>query len=111
MRWARRAIPTPLQFLNFLIEDALGSVALIGSGIPVTVPQPARYGVHKLIIAQATGRPPQKRLKDLLQARELMQALRLSNPWALDDALETARAHGVKWRAAIDRSIKEIERA
>lgn len=102
---------TPLQFLNFLIADALETVALIGSGIPVTVPQPARYAVHKLIIAQATDRPPQKRIKDLAQARELMEALRLSNPWALDDAFSTARATGAKWRVAINRSMKEIERA
>jgi hypothetical protein len=42
----------PLRYLEFLIADPISAVALYGAGVPVTVPQPARYAVHKLIVAQ-----------------------------------------------------------
>ncbi len=39
---------TPLHFLEFLIRDSMRAVALYNSGVPVTIPTPARYAVHKL---------------------------------------------------------------
>jgi hypothetical protein len=48
----------PLQHLAWLIEAPLLAAALWGPGVLVRIPQPARYAVHKLILAQAYGRKP-----------------------------------------------------
>ncbi|MBV8567510.1 MAG: hypothetical protein JO273_18835 [Methylobacteriaceae bacterium] len=103
-----RASATPMQFLNYLIRDAMPAVALVGSGVPVTVPLPARYAVHKLIVAQRRQPGSLKRPKDLGQAMELIEALAMSEPNALEDALAEARARGPEWRRLVAASLKEI---
>jgi hypothetical protein len=47
----------------------------------VTVPQPARYAAHKLIIAQKRTGDPAKRRKDLVQAATLIGALSKADPF------------------------------
>lgn len=105
-----KAGATPLQHLDWLIEAPVKTVALHGAGIPVQVPQPARYAVHKLILAQKRG--PSERLKrgkDLLQAKALYEALGIADPHALQDAMEDAAAKGVKgWKQPMVRSMKEL---
>jgi hypothetical protein len=76
----RLAFASPLQYLAYLIADAVPTIALIEGGTPVTVPQPARYGVHKLIVAQVRRVDAAKRNKDLKQAKELIEAIELSSP-------------------------------
>jgi hypothetical protein len=101
----------PLQHLAWLISDPVPAVALWGAGIPVRVPQPARFAVHKLILAQR--RDPASRLKrqkDLAQARALVDVLQRQDRFALEDALADACAQGVKgWRTPIERSLAELQ--
>jgi hypothetical protein len=100
---------TPLQHLSWLIADPSPAAVLYGPGFLVQVPQPARYAVHKLLIAQK--RPPgaAKRSKDLSQAKSLIEALTQSEPYAVKDALDDARGQGIKgWKRPIDRSIAEL---
>lgn len=106
-----RAGATPLQHLDWLIEAPVRAVALHGPGIPVTVPQPARYAVHKLIVAQKRpATDAAKRGKDLVQAKALMNALAVSAPFDLEDALDEARARGrTGWAKPIDRSLRQID--
>src|SRR3546814_17374855 len=40
-----------LRFFVFLIHEPVRTVMLHRSGVPVTVPSPERYAVHKLIVA------------------------------------------------------------
>ena len=105
-----KAGAAPLQYLAWLIADAVPVVALWGSGVVARVPQPARYAIHKLIVAQV--RLPgsrEKRGKDLAQAAALIAALKQSDPYALEDALADARAQGRRrWAELIDRSLKEL---
>lgn len=100
----------PLAYLGWLIDNPIGTVALWGSGVPVTVPQPARFAVHKLILAQKRLQATRyKRTKDLAQARALIEALQYNDPYALEDAVEDARARGKRgWAEPIARSLKEI---
>jgi hypothetical protein len=101
---------TPLQHLAWLIEAPVQTVALWGAGVLVNVPQPARFAVHKLILAQR--RDPSNRLKrskDLAQASALIEALAEHDRFALEDALEDARARGERgWRVPIARSLTEL---
>lgn len=107
---ALEAGATPLQHLAWLIADPAPTVALWGAGVPVNVPQPARYAVHKLILAQKRDPGSRlKRAKDLAQANALIQVLRRHDPFALEDALAEARAKGRRgWGAPIERSLQEL---
>jgi hypothetical protein len=100
---------TPLQHLAWLINDPSPTIALYGSGVFVRVPQPARYAVHKLILAQKRRSDTIKRRKDLAQARSLIEALSGSEPHAFEDAMDDARSQGAKgWSEPIDRSLQEL---
>lgn len=101
---------TPLQYLGWLLNDPVPAAVVSGPAVYVRVPQPARFAVHKLILAQK--RAPAERLKrqkDLLQARALIDVLRSSDPQSLDSALRSARRMGRKgWSLPIERSLSEI---
>ncbi|MBX9574611.1 MAG: hypothetical protein K2X07_03135 [Caulobacteraceae bacterium] len=107
-----RAGAAPLQHLAWLIEAPVQVAALWGAGILVDVPQPARFAVHKLILAQKRDAGSRvKRAKDLAQATAMLDALRQNDPFALSDALTDASARGAKgWAEPIERSLREIDR-
>lgn len=107
---ALEAGAAPLQYLDWLIEDPVPTVALWGAGIAVNVPQPARFAIHKLILAQRRDQANRhKRMKDLDQARALIEVLLDHDRYALEDALSDARSRGRKgWAEPIDRSINEL---
>jgi hypothetical protein len=98
-----------VQYLDWLIDTPSPVVALYGAGVLVQVPRPARYAVHKLILAQENARSVAKRQKDLLQARSLFEILQETDPYAIEDALEDARSQGRRgWRRPIERSLHEL---
>lgn len=108
---ALEAGAAPLQHVDWLIEHPIKTIALWGTGVPVTIPQTSRLAVHKLILAQSRKAGDRlKRQKDLAQAAALIEALQSTDPFALDDAFESARAQGPNWGAKIDRSLAELER-
>jgi hypothetical protein len=99
----------PMQHLSWLLKDAISIAILHGAGIEVTVPQPARYAVHKLIVAQKRGTDRAKRQKDLLQAGALIEAFRTHDAYALSDALIDAKVQGESgWARPIERSLAEL---
>lgn len=101
---------SPLPYLHWLIAQPVRAVALFGSGVDILVPDPARFAVHKLIVAQRRRSGERiKRLKDLAQATALIGALRDTDPQALNAALRSARAQGQSgWADPIARSLQEI---
>ncbi|WP_448956100.1 GSU2403 family nucleotidyltransferase fold protein [Labrys neptuniae] len=99
---------TPLHFLEFLIQDAIAAVALYNDGIKVTIPNPARYAIHKLIVAQERSIASVKRDKDLAQADVLIKVLHANEPHLLHDILDEAWAKGPRWRGAIERSLERL---
>lgn len=109
---ALEAGAAPLQHVDWLIEAPVTAVALWGAGIQVPVPQPARFAIHKLILAQKRNAGARaKRQKDLAQADALIEALLVNDPFALEDAFDEARAKGKKgWAEPIDRSLAELKR-
>jgi hypothetical protein len=104
-----RAEATPLQHLKWLIEKPVPICVLHGAGIPAFVPQPARFAMHKLLIAQKRTVNREKRQKDLAQAKALIDILKRRDPYALIDAREAAFAEGLEgWEIPIKRSEKEL---
>ncbi len=106
---ALQAGATPLQYLQWLITDPMPAAVLYRSGIAVNIPQPARFAVHKLIIAQKRGGDTAKRRKDLAQAEALIAALKAADPFALSDAYEDAASQGITgWKRPLERSLAEL---
>jgi hypothetical protein len=106
---ALRAGAIPFHYLEFLVESSIKAVALYGSGVRVTVPRPARYAVHKLIVAQnRKNGAAAKTRKDLQQAAALFDVLDQVAPDELGDALEDARGRGRKWERAINASLRAL---
>ena len=99
----------PLRYVEFLIQDPIDVVALYGAGIPVRVPAPGRFAVHKLIVASRRSKLA-KRDKDLSQARELIDVLSERDRFSLAEAFDDARSRGKRWRSAVDTGLARIER-
>lgn len=102
----------PLRFLDFLIYNPVRTVLLHKSGISVTVPDPARFAVHKIIVAgrrQTDTMGTAKRDKDLRQALILFEALiETGQRDSLAAAMEEAIARGDGWRSAIKLGARHI---
>lgn len=95
-----------LSYLDFSLENTIEAVVLYREGIPVRIPAPERFAVHKLIVASARrGTYRAKSEKDLAQAEWLIEALAESRPFELAEALDLARGRGPKWRHAIEGSL------
>lgn len=70
-----------LRHLDYLIEETAQAVILGGSGILVNVPDPARFALHKLLIAGRRSVSEQaKSAKDLRQAEALLAVLAEDRP-------------------------------
>jgi hypothetical protein len=68
----------PLRFLDFLIRQPARAVLLHGPGVPILVPSPERYAVHKLIVGSRRKEDRDtatKAAKDRLQAKSIMEAI------------------------------------
>lgn len=99
---ALKAYAHPMRFLDFLIHEPVQAAILYRSGVLVNVPQPARYAVHKLIVA--TRRDPgsiSKRRKDIEQAAALIEVLGEDDPYSLADAYREALNRGPHWKKAL----------
>jgi hypothetical protein len=95
----------PLRFLDFLIRDPVRAVVLHRAGIPVTVPAPPRFAVHKMIVTSRRRRDPAgavKAVKDAAQAGALIEALAITRrAYELGEAWAEAWDRGPSWRAAL----------
>jgi hypothetical protein len=102
----------PLRFLDFLIYQPIRAVLLHGAGVPVLVPSPERYSVHKLIVAtrRRTDDGTAKSRKDRLQAVTLIEALiEARHHDALAEVFTEAWERGPHWRAAIVESLHSFD--
>jgi hypothetical protein len=100
-----------LSFREYLGEESVEAVALYGTGVPVSVPPPIRYAIHKLLIAQERRKNPTKRTKDLKQAKDLIDVFMQTDSAAFEDALAEARGRGPKWRRNIDASLSDTRQS
>ena len=106
------ASAAPLRFLDFLIYSSIRTVLLHNSGVSVIAPDPARFAVHKIIVAgrrstETTGTA--KRDKDLRQAMILFEALiETGRGDGLAVAVEEALERGEGWRSAIKDGARHI---
>lgn len=99
----------PLRFLDYLIHQPIRAALLHGAGVPILIPAPERYAVHKLIVGsrrKQDGEAATKAAKDRLQAKSIIEAM-LANRQHDDLAAAYVEAwdRGEHWRAAISASL------
>lgn len=102
----------PLKFMEYLLQDVQQAALLSASGsVLVSVPHPARYALHKLIVA---GERPVSRIaksnKDIQQAAALLSVLRESVGWQVDEAWNDLIARGPGWRSRVQRGRDALAR-
>lgn len=112
----RAVVPMPalgaaaegLRYLDFLVERPRRAVVLYGSGVPVLVPRPSRFAVHKLILSSLRQEEGDFGSKDLMQAKTLRDALRIRNSVAWDKAVAEARERGSRWEQLVDKGLRAL---
>lgn len=101
----------PLHFMTYLFKETIPAVVINGGATLVRVPAPARYAIHKLIIAQersAAGLA--KRDKDYLQAFQILSLLHDERPGDIPLAVEDAVKRGTGWSKRVDVGLQELHK-
>lgn len=103
------AAALPLRFLDYLIYQPVRAVLLHNAGVPVLIPSPERYAIHKLIVGSRRKEDRDatvKSAKDRLQAKSIIEAMIANRQYSdLASAFVEAWDRGDHWRAAIRNSI------
>ncbi|MBL4930051.1 nucleotidyltransferase family protein [Fuscibacter oryzae] len=89
-----------LRYLDFLIYGEINAVVLHGIGVPVNIPAPERYAVHKLIVSRmriGTAQSQTKARKDLVQAQTMIEVLLEDRRHELQEVWNEALRRGPKW--------------
>jgi hypothetical protein len=83
----------PLEFMDYLIEDAQRAVFLSGAGVPVVIPSPGRFALHKLAVSQLRPISFQSKIaKDIAQASSIIEILLEDNPGELLLAVDALKS-------------------
>lgn len=102
----------PLKFMEFSLEQVQQAVLLADAGpVVVNVPHPARYALHKLIIAgEREGAFQAKANKDLQQAGMLLSVLKERRPWEVDEVWRDLLSRGDGWVKRVRRGLLALNR-
>lgn len=94
-----------LKFLDYLLESPQPGI-LVGSRVlRVTIPDPARFAVHKLLISrERPSTEHAKTRKDLQQAAMLLHVLLEDRPGDVRHAWYDAGARGRNWSKRLDQA-------
>lgn len=101
----------PLRFLDFLIRNPVRTVILHEAGIPVTVPAPERYAVHKLIVADRRHESSRSKVdKDVGQASVLIHVMSERRALNLAEAWQEDWERGSGWTKTLVRGLEHSKR-
>lgn len=105
------AFAEPVRFLDYLLEDIQPAVLLYKHGILITVPSPARFAFHKLVVSQRRRTGDVEKIKrDLSQAEQLFEVLIEGRPGDLILAFEGVKKMGDKFQKQLLEGMKAIDR-
>lgn len=97
----------PLRFLDYLMEDSLQAAALSSTAVAVRVPSPARFALHKLILAgRRQASEHTKAIKDILQAESLLRVLLDDRPGDVDLAYKEIERR--RWKKHLRQGIAKL---
>ena len=94
---------TALRFLGFLLEN---TITVKVSRLELTLPHPANFSLHKLIISQRRLRK-EKALKDTNTAREILKALIMKKEQAV--IRKTFLSVPLQWQKKIIKNLDEVQ--
>lgn len=104
------ALARPLRFLDFLLLEPIDAVVLHGPGIPVKVPDPYRYAVHKLIVSiRRNVAAAAKAAKDIAQAETLIAILIEDDASQVVTVLTEALQRGPHWERDVVRGFQRLD--
>lgn len=101
----------PLSHLGYLIEDPIPGVVINGDAIAVLVPQPLKFGLHKMIVSQlrdATSRA--KAHKDLYQAHQILSFFDRDRSYELQEAWNAVAECGGTLKKRAEAGMKAMTR-
>lgn len=89
----------PLKFMEYLLEDLQQAAVFCNAGTSVvSVPHPARYALHKLIVfGERSATRAVKAAKDLRQSAALLTVLDGQSEWAVREAWNDLIGRGRGW--------------
>lgn len=99
----------PLEFMNYLLEKPMEGLIVNGSATWVRIPQPARFAIHKLLVA--SKRDPRfhaKAAKDRQQAALLLTYLHEARPGDILLAAEDVVRRGPNWTNRLRQEVSRI---
>src|SRR5690606_21535494 len=98
----------PLKFMEYLLEQPGQGILLDrADACMVNLPDPARYGLHKLLVAAERGARHTKYRKDILQALALIEWHLDRAPALLLDAWNDLHARGAGWHKRVRESLAQ----
>jgi len=105
-----KAAAQPLPYLDYLIEGFERGAVVNGGGILVNVPSPARFGIHKLIVAGERGAGVHTKMeKDLLQAAQVLALLVEERPGDVLVAYDEIKRRGKRWKTRISSGLSRLK--
>lgn len=109
-----RVAAQPLAELDYLLESSVDAAVVVGSGVRVNVPSPARFALHKLWLSnERSAAEAAKSRKDRRQAQQLIEVLVDERPddvasaWRMLRSRKNLLAGTTSALARIDRSVSE----
>lgn len=102
----------PLAYLEYLLVDVAQAVLFCGRGaVVVTVPNPARYALHKLVVyGERKGSFRTKANKDIHQAAALLDYLCGIEPDSVEAAWDDLVGRGPSWRKRAGQGLQALHR-
>lgn len=93
------AAAQPLSHLDYLIEDPIPGAVINGGAIAVLVPQPLKFGLHKMIISQLRDcTSGAKAEKDLYQAHQILSYFDRERRYELQRSWQDLLNRGGAWK-------------
>ena len=102
----------PLRFMEFLLEEVEQGVLFAGEvAVVVNLPSPARYALHKLLVAaERRGAFQAKAAKDILQAGMLLAVLRERRGAEVQALWRDLLGRGSGWRDRAEQGALALQR-
>jgi hypothetical protein len=103
----------PIKFMEFSLENVQQAVLLGQAGaVLVSVPHPARYALHKLLVyGSREGSFATKSRKDLHQAAALLAYYHEHGKWDIDEAWSDLVSRGKGWTSRAKHGVDALDRA
>jgi hypothetical protein len=103
----------PLKFMEFsLVQVQQAAVFCPEGAVVVNLPHPARFALHKLLVAgERQGTFAAKAGKDVQQAAALLAILHASRPGEIEETLADLSSRGKGWRERLERGVALLTHA